>query len=374
MHVVLWLSFLAGCRAVDPFQAVRARIALELKNGAPSIAIAVAHRNRIVWDEAFGWADRERAIAATPDTIYTIGSTFKPITATAIMVLRDRGLLDLDRPVNDYLGNARLSARVGQVSNATVRRLAQHVAGLPNYYETFYADESTIPPSVDEIIRLYAQTTNPPGERFRYSNLDYVVLGAIISHVSGKPYAQFLYDEIFLPLGMKNSHVATTCAPVRGRATRYLANGARLPDYVTSCTAAADVEASVLDLVGFGMMHLKTPSSPSAFVLSRQAIDEMQQSTVAMSEDRYGIGWVVRTDAKGRCRVAHGGAGIDAQLTVIPDEDVVVAVLINAFMDRHLAGEIADLALDSLFGEAAPSPTTPRARTSRGTCISSPTF
>lgn len=363
--LAVWLTFLVGCSVVDPFESVRARIALELKNGAPSVSIAVARRNRIVWEDAFGWADREQAIAATPNTIYTLGSASKPITATAIMILRDRGLLDLDRPANEYLGDARLIARVGQASQATIRRVAQHVAGLPDYYETFYADESAVPPSAEEVIRTYAQITSLPGKRFQYSNLDYVVLGEVISRVSGQPYAQFLLGDVFVPLGMGDSGVVTTRAFADGRATRYLANGTRLPNYVTSCTAAADVEASVHDLVHFGMIHLKTSLPSSASVLSARSINEMQQSNVAMGDNRYGIGWVIHTDSLGRRRVGHGGAGagVDAQLTLVPDEDLVVAVLINAFMDRHVAGEIADLALDSFLREAHGSSAAPRAPT-----------
>ncbi len=107
-------------RKADQFEPIRDRIRQKLEqHRAPSISVAVARGNQIIWEESFGWADRENHIPATADTMYTLGSTSKPITATAIMLLRERGLLNLDRPINDYLGDAKLVARVGNASEAT---------------------------------------------------------------------------------------------------------------------------------------------------------------------------------------------------------------------------------------------------------------
>lgn len=217
----------------------------------------------------------------------------------------------------------------------------------------FYADESDRPPDSDDVIRRYGQLTTPPGERFYYTNLGYAVLGSVVARISGKTYAEFLHDEIFGPLDMRRADVATTPSLDRYRATRYLLDEARLPDYVTCCAAAADVAVSVHDLIRFGMLHLKARLPARRPLLSVQAIDEMQHSTVAIGNDLYGIGWVISRDVRGRRRVSHGGAGagVDAQLTLMPDERLAVAVLVNAYVDRHLAGEIADATLDVLLGE-----------------------
>ncbi len=80
--------------------------------------------------EAFGWADRERRVVATPHTLYSLASISKPITATALMVLVERGVVDLDRPIDDYLGTATLTAHLGDARDATVRRIANHTVRL----------------------------------------------------------------------------------------------------------------------------------------------------------------------------------------------------------------------------------------------------
>src|SRR5579862_6794215 len=104
----------------------------------PSVAVGVALGNTILWEEGFGWADREKLIQATPHTLYSLASISKPITATGLMVLCERGLLHLDHPVNDYLGDDGLHAWVGSVDAATVRLVANHTSGLPLHYHFFY--------------------------------------------------------------------------------------------------------------------------------------------------------------------------------------------------------------------------------------------
>ncbi|HMF18023.1 MAG TPA: serine hydrolase domain-containing protein, partial [Gemmataceae bacterium] len=113
--------FIGQARA-DQFDPVRELIRQKLKQKeAPSVAVAVAHNGKILWEEGFGWADKEHQHAATPCTPYLLGSVSKPITAAAVLVLRERGLVDLDRPINDYLDQAKLRAAIGDVSGATVR-------------------------------------------------------------------------------------------------------------------------------------------------------------------------------------------------------------------------------------------------------------
>jgi len=91
--------------------------------------VAVARDGQFLWEEGFGWAGKEQKRAATAHTPYPLGSVSKPITATAVLVLRERGQLSLERPINDYLGDAKLRAAIGDVSGATLRRVIQHYSG-----------------------------------------------------------------------------------------------------------------------------------------------------------------------------------------------------------------------------------------------------
>src|SRR4029077_15085253 len=101
------LLFLLVRLYADQFESVRESIRRQLvETQSPSIAVAVAKDGKIIWEQGFGWADRERRIAADEHTLYSMASISKPITATGLMTLVEAGKIDLDRPVNDYLGNA----------------------------------------------------------------------------------------------------------------------------------------------------------------------------------------------------------------------------------------------------------------------------
>jgi len=142
----------------------------------PSISVAVAQNGEIVWEKGFGWANREKHLPASEQKMYSLASVTKLMTASAIMVLRDGKQLDLDRPVNDYLGSAKLTSPVWNPSEATVRRVATHTAGLATYDNGYYCrgNESNCE---DIMVRRFGVLIWRPGERFDYSNLGYGVLG-----------------------------------------------------------------------------------------------------------------------------------------------------------------------------------------------------
>src|SRR5690349_15988937 len=108
-----------------------------VEESLPSVAVAVARHGQMLWEEGFGWAARERRLPTDEHTLYSLASISKPITATGLMILKERGKLDLDRPINDYLGEARLMGRAGDAAQATVRRVANHTSGLPLHYQFF---------------------------------------------------------------------------------------------------------------------------------------------------------------------------------------------------------------------------------------------
>jgi CubicO group peptidase (beta-lactamase class C family) len=212
LFAILVILFAAPAFGADRFEPVRESIRNQLvQRKVPSVAVAVAEGERILWEEGFGWADREKRIPADAHTMYSLASISKPLTATALMTLVNAGKIDLDRPVNDYLGAAKLQARMGDARDATVRRVANHSAGLPEHYQFFYENEPWGPPSPDETILRFGNLFTAPGEYYRYSNLGYGILSNVISRLSGKPFADYMRDEVFLKLGMTRS----TAAPVR---------------------------------------------------------------------------------------------------------------------------------------------------------------
>jgi CubicO group peptidase (beta-lactamase class C family) len=363
--VVLFSAVVQPAIAQDQFDPIRASIQTKmLQRNVPSIAVAVAKGDKIVWEQGFGWADREKRIPADANTMYSLASISKSLTATALMTLVNAGKIDLDKPVNDYLGEARLHARVGDPAMATVRRVANHSSGLPEHFQFFYENEPWSAPSTDETILRFGNLVTAPGERFQYSNLGYGILDDIISRVSGKSYADYMRQEVFLKLGMTRSAVGTDTALAPFEATRY--DGEDLTPivpYVTDHPGASEVYSSAHDLALFGMFSLKAHRADQAAILPDALIDAMQQPTIFSRPGvGYGIGWEEDKTA-GVTVVSHSGGmpGVATWLRLIPSEKLVIVVLCNE--DDRLAHTIADEITSQLVPNwklappAAPQPT-----------------
>jgi CubicO group peptidase (beta-lactamase class C family) len=320
--------------ADDSFGGVRAFIQRQLiERNVPSVAVAVARDGRIIWEEAFGWADRENRVPATPHTIYSLASISKPITATGLMILKERGKIDLDRPINDYLGEAKLKVRVGNPAEATVRRVANHTSGLPLHYQFFYEDEPYRAPSRDETIRRYANSVTAPGEKYQYSNLGYGILDYLIERTSGKSYAEFMRAEVFQPLGLTRMSVDIGPGLEKHQAVRYGTDGLPIPFYAFDHPGGSAVYASAHDLLRFAMFHLKTHLADQKPILTDQTIDEMQRPTIETGPNAgYGIGWSTGLYPGNHRAVAHSGGmgGVATVLQLFPQDRIALVVLSNS--------------------------------------------
>jgi CubicO group peptidase (beta-lactamase class C family) len=336
------------------FDGVREFIKQQLgERRLPSVAVAVARDGRIIWEEAFGWADVEKRIPATPHTMYSLASISKPITATGLMILKERGRIELDRPINEYLGEAKIAVRVGNPADATVRRVANHSAGLPLHYQFFYEDEPYRAPTRDETIRRYGNCVTAPGERFEYSNLGYGILDHVITRVSGRSYADFMREEVFLPLGLTHTSVNIGPGLEKHQAIRYGTDGSPIPFYDFDHPGGSAVYASAHDLVRFGMFHLKSRLPGQKAILKDETVDEMQKGTV---DNNYAIGWATSVSPGGRRRVSHSGGmgGVSTLLRLYPAEKIAIVVLSNA--SSNLPGQVMDRIAAVVAPETARNP------------------
>jgi CubicO group peptidase (beta-lactamase class C family) len=317
--------------AADRFDPVRQIIQDKMKKeGLPSMAVAAARDGQIIWEEAWGLADIEKQIPATTQTMYSLASTTKPITATALMMLAERGLVDLDKPANLYLGEGRLTGV--RPEEATVRRLLRHTAGLPLHWNLIFADEGYQRPDMDETIRRYGVIVAPPGEGFSYSNLGYGVLERIIERVSNKTYADFLKDEVFGPLGMTRSAVLLGPGSEAGIARRCTQQGKPFPFFDFDHRGASAVWASAHDLVRFGMFHLGNHLPDQKPILSAKSRSDMRRENRPRAPESAGsLGWSSYR-LNGIHFAAHSGGmfGVGARLTLLPEMDTVCVVLTNA--------------------------------------------
>jgi len=327
----------------DRYAAVRDYIMAQLvATSVPSIAVAVFRDGRVDWEQGFGWADREARVEATPNTMYSLASISKSFTATGLMVLAQNHRIDLDRPVNDYLGSAKLTAHVGQAADATVRRVANHTAGLPLHAQFFYFDEEYRRPPMDLTILRFGNIIDRPGAHYNYSNLGYGILGEVLARQSHENYADFMRESVFLPLGLTRTSVDVP-EPLRAFvAARYETNGARLPYYETDHPGASEVWSSAHDLIRFAAFHLKAHLSDQKQILDDAHLEAMHVISAHDAKESYAFGFVTSTD-NGYRVIGHSGAmpGVATQMLLVPDKGIAIVVLCNTWASA-MADDIAN--------------------------------
>jgi CubicO group peptidase (beta-lactamase class C family) len=298
----------------------------------------VVENGKVIYKGAFGAANMEWDIPNTPETKFRLGSITKQFTATVIMQLVEQGKIKLDGKLSDYLPDYRKD--VGE--KVTIHHLLTHTSGIPSYTSQpgFFENVSRNPYKVDEFVKKYASgdLEFEPGSKYSYNNSGYFLLGAIIERVTGKPYEQVLKQNIFDPLGMKNTGYDhhDTIIPKRASGYNKTPDGYRNTPYLDMSIpyAAGSLYSTVEDLYLWdqGLYTDKVLSAPSKALMYKPFLES------------YGYGWVI-TNASFKQNdqpvqvITHGG-GINGFTTTIvrfPKEKNLIVMLDNTnseYLDR----------------------------------------
>jgi CubicO group peptidase (beta-lactamase class C family) len=259
-----------------------------------------------------------------------MASISKPITATGMMTLVQRGTIVLDHPANDYLGRGKITGYAADASEATVARVMSHTAGLPLHYRFFYDGGIEKRPTMDDAIARYGIVVYPPGRVYQYANLDYGIVEQMIAHTSGESYEAFMRRVVFQPLGMKRTSIGTGRG-LTDAAVRYDDSLKAVPYYDFDHRGASAVWTTAHELVRFGMFHLRDHLPDEKAILSDSTIGAMQYvRTPGDTAHGYALGWLVDED-HGFRRVSHTGGmpGVSTVLQLFPTEDLAVVALSN---------------------------------------------
>jgi len=298
----------------------------------------VAENGKVVYKGAFGLANMEWNIPNTPDTKFRLGSITKQFTATLTMQLVEQGKIKLDAKISDYLPDYRKD--IGE--KVTIHQLLTHTSGIPSYtgQPGFFENVSRNPYKVDDFVKKYASGNLEfePGSKYSYNNSGYFLLGAIIEHVTGKPYEQVLKERIFDPVGMKNTGYDhhDTIIPKRATGYRKTSDGYTNAPYLDMSIpyAAGSMYSTVEDL------YLWDQALYTDKLLSAQSKALMYKPFL---ED-YAYGWVVQNasfkqNGNNVQTISHGG-GINGFTTTIvrfPQEKNLIVMLDNTgtgYLDR----------------------------------------
>jgi CubicO group peptidase (beta-lactamase class C family) len=335
------------------FEPVRHRILEEIARGAATgVAVAVAHNGSIVWEEGFGWANREAAVKANSRTPFNLASLTKPFTTTTLMTLRAEGKLSLDDSANHYLTKSKIVGGNGDAGAVTVLQLGAHLSGLPTMFAMYDHNKATFAPSPEELITKYGRLAYPPGSCYEYSNIGYAALGVIASNLTGVDIGTLMTQRVLAPLGLDDSFFGTSVARHPTGAVRYDSSGSPIPDYITATPASGELYASAHDLARFAMLNMKHRGRRR--ILDDRWIDELHKPVfVGPSGVATTFGWFIGNLKSGHQIIFKigGQPGVATALYMVPSEDLACLVLTNRSNGREVCSSVCDEILSSYLPE-----------------------
>jgi CubicO group peptidase (beta-lactamase class C family) len=244
----------------------------------PGVAVCLIRDGKAAWVEGFGVTDRGSNHPVSVDTIFSIQSTSKNITAVATLLAVQHGLLDLDVPIAEYLPDFSVQSRFEAVPQAkiTLRLLLSHHAGFTHEAPVGnnYAPEF---PDFEAHVRSISGTwlRFPVGERYRYSNLGFDLAGYIVQARTRMPFADWVRSVVFEPLGMSDSTVATEVyVRRRNRALGHQGGYTNVP-LKTPLIASGGVYTSARDMAAYTMFHLSRGKAGDRVILREDLWNEM---------------------------------------------------------------------------------------------------
>ena len=332
------------------------------KNHFPGMTYGIVVDGKLIHTGNYGYTDIEKKIPVSSSSVFRIASMSKSFTAMAILKLRDEGKLRLDDPAYLYIpALKKLKYATADSPPITIRHLLTHGAGFPEDNPWGDRQLSDNDKELIAFIENQVSFSNPPGVAYEYSNLGFALLGKIVTEVSGKPYQQYIRENIWQPLGMKTAEWEFgNVAPDK------LAHGYRwlnekwneetllhdTPD--GSWGAMGSMMCSIDEFANYMALHLAAwPASnlEDKGPVKRSSIREMHhpwrfngfnpaykytdgRNCAIATAYCYGLGWT--RDCDGKVFIAHSGGlpGFGSQWRIMPDYGIGVV----AFANRTYAG------------------------------------
>ena len=310
-------------------------------------SVLVARDARVIYSKGFGSANLEWDIPNSPATKFRLGSVTKQFTAACVLLLEERGKLSVADPLKKYF-----PAAPAAWDKITIYHLLTHTSGIPSF--TGFPDYAKLEPFANTPEQLVARFRDKPldfepGEKWQYSNSGYVLLGHLIEKVTGESYETFVRENIFTPLGMKDSGYDSNSAVISHRASGYV----RTKDGFENA----------------GFIHMSVPHAAGALYSTTPDLLKWEQGLLGGKllkaaslekmttpfKQNYAFGLQVET-VDGHKVIQHGGGieGFNTELAYYPDDKLTLVVLgnVNGGAPGDIAGKLAAI----VHGEAVKLP------------------
>ncbi|MCG8468901.1 MAG: serine hydrolase [Gemmatimonadetes bacterium] len=333
----------------------------------PALSIAIVDDQETVWAAGFGTARPSVGVPASASTIYRVGSVSKLFTDLAVMQLVERGALDPDAPITDYVPELEIGDPISDDIEGgappTLRQLMSHRAGIvrePPVGHYFADDEPTLAATVASLNGT--PLIYEPGARVKYSNAGIATVGYALERTQGRPFTDYVRDAVLAPLGMTQSSFAPDPAVIEGLAEAvmrgYDGREFPAPTFELGMAPAGSMYAPVTDLGKFMSAVFAGGRGEHGAVVETATLDEMLTPQFGEGS-RFGIGFGLG-DLDGHRYAGHGGAiyGFATQLGMLPDEKLGAIAVTTVDVANDVTRRVTDYALRLMLavraGEALP--------------------
>jgi CubicO group peptidase (beta-lactamase class C family) len=312
--------------------------------------VLVAQGGKVIFKQHYGYSNFKEKTKINDNSVFQLASVSKQFTAAAVLILKDRGQLDLDDKVTAFYPEF-------PYTEVTVRHLLNHTSGLPKYFwlAEHKWDKEHAPSNAEMMDLLSKEKLNPffrPGANFDYSNTGYFVLSAIVEKVSGRSFADFVDREIFKPLNMRQSFVYSFGQDsIRdGQLSGYRLYRRRwhaaIPGTVNDAVVGdKNIYSTTEDMLKW------VEGLNSGRLISEESLEEMYTKGMTKYNRKvpYGFGFRIKEDADQKV-IYHNGRwnGFSTSLMQYPDEDLVVITLEHSsynsmkYLNNKVKGVVED--------------------------------
>jgi CubicO group peptidase (beta-lactamase class C family) len=329
----------------------------------PGLAVGIVLGDETIYAKGFGVQSLETGVPVTLDSVFCVQSVSKCFVATAVMQLVERGILDLEAPLVEYLPYFRLVDPHSR--EITLRQVLSHTSGMPDMDEIDYVELVTHPEDDAGAAERYVRSLSglkfvaAPGKEFHYSNIAYNVLGDLLAKVTGRSFEDTLRENLLLPAGMPNSTFLLADVPADLLAVPHLRSpgmqvNPRYP-YHRADAPASFLHSTVVELCHWASAALQRGRFGEQRFLSPAGFDLMwkpvaRRGTLPGLYEAMGLGWTLG-HYQGARTVSHGGSGFGgtAFLLILPDENAAAVILCNEESDA--CARVTQAVADILLGE-----------------------
>ncbi len=323
----------------------------------PGISAGISYKGDLIYKKGFGYKNIETGKEVSGDTIFHIASVAKLFVGTAIMQLNEKGLIDIDHPIVEYLSY--FSVDDSGCESITIRQMLSHTSGIPDV-EDYEWDK---PQTDEDALERYVKSLKgirllwEPGYKFSYSNIAYDILGHLIAKISGMSFENYIKENIFKPLGMTNSSFLTykrdmdqIAAPHIKDSDKHVILSPVFPYnriHSPSSTLTTDVE----DIHKWASANLNKGILDGSRILDQGTYQQMWHPVISINErEEIGLSWFMRT-YKSKRLLGHEGSdtGFRSSFAIIPEENISVSVYANlqSAPTRRIQQGIVDILFDA---------------------------